>query len=109
MPLVVGEQVAGRDLDGRPGSATENSRACERTGSSSPTSPAWTACITRVAVYTLLIDPSWKMSAPRAPRSRRWRRPRHDVDVVAEADAAHHPGHAEAPASSATSPSSRDR
>lgn len=43
-----------------PGSATENSCSCARTGSSSDTSPAACACSSSVVVYSLLSEPSWK-------------------------------------------------
>ncbi len=40
-------------------SATANSGSTESTVASSSSSPASTSCITSVAVYTLLIDPTW--------------------------------------------------
>ena len=112
MPLVWVSRWRGVISMVAPGSATENSWSCARTGSSSATTPAWTACMTSVAVYTLVIDPSWNSvgGTTGAPVATLATPHGDDVDLVAEA-ARRRPPRARRgpPASSATSPSSRDR
>jgi hypothetical protein len=111
MPLVWVSRWRGVISMVAPGSATMNSCSWARTGSSRAMTPAWTACMTSVAVYTLVIDPIWKRvvgstGAPVAtlvtPQAARWVSPSSSTPQTA-------PGTPSSPASSATRASSRVR